>query len=522
MKPKNRCLFKPGLLFLAWLVFIASFVHAAPPPLEPLESGKQFFSLQLRDTDIKDVLRLLAGEFGLNVVMGEGVSGRITIDFKQVSLPEALNAILKSRGLGYIKEGAILRIETLQNLQAEKDRKAEQLKKAKELEQETAKAEQQKAEAERKKALAEKELLPMITKTMKIKYIATSLMADRDKTSATKNLQNFTSILEKMLSGRQRSNITVVAKTNTLVVTDIEKNVDQILKIAKSLDVATPQIRIEGRVVETNNRDQLALGIQWGGKYVARDLTVQGGGSDSGQSDTGRSGEDLSVNLPAGVGLGAGGAIDFTLGKLGSKILDINLSAMERDDRLKILSRPSILVMQNQQAEIHVGSEVPILKGFSTTTGGGNTSGSTLPTPEVEYRKIGIRLNITPQITSEDSIFMAISIEKSDKGDPWIIQGQPYDSIATKNAFTQVVVKNGETVVIGGLYTKKNQTIESGVPYLSKIPLLGWLFKYKSEDLRDEELIIFITPEIIYSGGDSEKLVSTAKKQPSVSGVNHD
>lgn len=519
---KSRHLLHLTLLLLSALISTTVFVHHTSAAKDPVKSQKQVFSLRLRDTDISNALRLLGEEFSLNIVLGDDVSGKITVNFEKVTLEEALNSILKSKGLGYVLEGKIIRVETQEKLDREKSKKDERElkrlevqeasekfeegKKYKELQKAIREAEQQQKlnelqrkskEAQQQKAEAEKKLKPLVTKTVKLKYITSSTVTKDGGKTKESALGEFQAVLEKMLSGKENSGITLLGKTNTLVVTDIQEHVDKIIKMVKELDVPIPQIRIEARIVEVKDRDQLSMGIQWGGKYTGsiqgKDAMITQGGNVAGfplGADVDR--KSWAVNLPANVadtvaGQGIGGVLGFTLGSLGSRYLDVQLSALEKADKINIISYPSILVMQNQSAEIHVGSEVPVITGFEADTG----------EAKVEYKKIGVKLGIIPQITSEDSIFMTINIEKSARGEIWILRGQSYSTIDTKNAFTQVVVKNNETVVIGGLYTKKTTKVSSGVPYLSKIPLLGCLFSYKSDDTQDEELLIFITPEIM-------------------------
>ncbi len=253
-------------------------------------------------------------------------------------------------------------------------------------------------------------------------------------------------------------------------------------------------------MVEVRKSDRLELGIQWGGKFQDKNFIAQGTPLSAGRGIDATPGTPLAINTPAGIGAGTGGVLGMVFGRISeNKFLDVELSALERDNKAEVISKPSIMVMQNQNAEIHVGSEVPILKGFVTgtaSTGIGGIGGN-LPFPQVEYKKIGILLNITPQVTSEESIFMAVNVEKSIKGDQFVIQGQPYDTIDTKNASTQVVVKNGETLVIGGLYTKSEDKSKSGLPFLAKLPYIGWLFGVNKDIADNQELMIFITPEIV-------------------------
>lgn len=462
----------------------------------------QRFSLKLRATEAKDALRLLASQFKLNLVVSESVTGVISLDFDQVSFREAFNSVLKTNKLGYVMEGNIIRVDTLDNLAQEELGRADKKKLLEELE-------SQARLAERERKEIEKLLKPMVTRTVKLKYLLGNVVDKEGKVQKT-SLESFKNVLNNFLSGREDASIEIIEKTNTLVVTDIAESVDNVIRMAGELDVPTPQIRIEARIVEIGDASKLEFGVQWGGRYANKNHSLFQGTSASGGEGLSGAGTDsdgdgdstlpvpLGLNTPAGGGVlkGAGGILGMTFGKWGEglRFLDVNLSALEKEGKLKIISRPSILVMQNQNAEIHVGSKVPLLKGLSTQTG---SSTGLAAVAEVEYEKIGIKLSITPQVTSENSIFMVVSVVKSTKGDQFILQGQPYDTIDTKEVFTQVVVKDGETLVIGGLFTRREQKTSSGLPYLAKLPYVGCLFGSYLDDTTDQELMIFITPKIV-------------------------
>ncbi len=488
------------LCFLMQLIGISPAAAAtAAEDIFPPDSST--FSLKLRDTEIKDALRLMASQFNLNLIVSEAVQGKTSLDFDQVSFREAFDAILKTHKLGYVLEGNIIRVETLKTMREDDLAIADKAQKLEKLEKLSRKDEQERKEAE-------KLLAPLVTETVKLKYL---LGKEVDKDSAVKGSANkdFVKALENLLSSRKDTgaSIEVIEKTSTMVVTDLAENVDKIIKMAKQLDVPTPQIRIEVRIVEVSNANDLEFGIQWGGRYArGNNQLFQGANGYTNSGDSGLSGANVNesttspvplvLNTPAAIGQGVGGILGMTFGKWdqGLRFLDVNLSALEQENKLEVISRPSIMVMQNQNAEIHVGKEVPMLQGLSTQSGG---SGSQA-VAEVEYKKIGIKLNITPQITSEDSIFMVVTVEKSSllKRES-TIQGQLYDAIETKNAFTQVVIKNGETLVIGGLYTSEKEKVRSGLPYLAKLPYIGCLFGRYVDNTEDKELMIFVTPEIL-------------------------
>jgi type II secretory pathway component GspD/PulD (secretin) len=190
---------------------------------------------------------------------------------------------------------------------------------------------------------------------------------------------------------------------------------------------------------------------------------------------------NLPVTNPAGV---------FSLGWLSSKVairnLDIELSALEETGDVKIISKPSVLVVQNQAAEIFVGEKVPVAEGYDAETA----------QVSVRLEDVGTILKITPQITREGSIFMLVDVEQSEISGETVIQGQLYDTIGTKRASTQVLVKDGETVVIGGLLSTRKEENRDRVPFLSRVPIVGLLFKSKEDVSEYRELMIFITPQV--------------------------
>jgi type IV pilus assembly protein PilQ len=208
--------------------------------------------------------------------------------------------------------------------------------------------------------------------------------------------------------------------------------------------------------------------------------------------DIGMSGNAFVVNLPAAVGSGSGGAIGISFGKLGGKLsLDLQLSAMQTTGNGKILSNPKVMTLNNKEAKISSGTDIPVRTVVaSATTGAGSTN-----TASVQVISASLGLSVVPAITNDDRISLTIKVEKSEPDFSNQVEGIP--TITKRNADTQLVVNNGETVVLGGILTKNEGESESGVPLLSKIPLLGWLFKKKSKFDNQSELMIFITPTIV-------------------------
>jgi len=456
----------PILLCLVFLL-VLSFrdLGQASPSKDPLESDKRF-SLRVRDVDIRDVLTIIAEEYGLNLILSPAVSGRITYDIENTSLRDGFNAILRSSGLTYVIDGNIIRVdeqaELRKKLRAELDiyKARQELREARKLEK------------------------PLETAYVNLNYIGTTL--SKEKGRETTDLQD---AMEKLLSHNKEkgvdrgANVSIIKKTNTLVITDVEENIREIAEMAKKLDLPTGQLRIDTRIVETNRDFSQELGIRWGGqavKNVGRREDPKGtltlGGPAGGDI------VNVPVVNPAGI---------FSLGWLSSKVairnLDIELSALEETGDVKIVSKPSLLVVQNQRAEIFVGEKVPVAEGYDAETA----------QVSIRLEDVGTKLKITPQITRDGSIFMLVDVEKSEITGTTVIQGQPYDTLGTKRATTQVLVRDGETVVIGGLLSTRKEAKRERVPFLSRVPIVGLLFKSKEDISEYRELMIFITPQIV-------------------------
>ncbi|MCK5552231.1 MAG: hypothetical protein KAJ09_03730, partial [Deltaproteobacteria bacterium] len=384
---------------------------------------------------------------------------------ENTSLRDGFNAMLRSSGLTYVIEGNIIRV----------DEQAELRKKLKN-ELDIYKARQELREARK----LEK---PLETTYVDLNYIGTTL--SKEKGRETTDLQD---AMEKLLSHKKEkgvdrgANVSIIKKTNTLVITDVEENVREIAEMAKKLDLPTGQVRIEARIVEAGRDFSQALGIRWGGqavKTVGRNPRPDGvlriGGPAGGDI------VNLPVTNPAGI---------FSLGWLSSTAaiakLDIELSALEETGDVKIVSKPSVLVVQNQAAEIFVGEKVPVAEGYDAETA----------QVSIRLEDVGTILKITPQITRDGSIFMLVDVEQSEISGETVIQGQLYDTIGTKRATTQVLVKDGETVVIGGLLSTRKEENRDRVPFLSRVPVVGLLFKSKEDISEYREMMIFITPQI--------------------------
>jgi len=420
---------------------------------EPGTVNQSVFSMEFRDADLKDVLRAIGQENNLNMIVGEDVVGKLTLSFQKVTLKEALEAIFKNSNLTYIQEGNILRVIKSPFLEGEQD---------------------------------------LNTRMIPLNY-----------TKA-----NDTALTVKGLLSRKGS-LAVDERTNTLLVRDMPNNVDKISKIVKDLDSKTPQVLIEARIIEVNTDYSRELGVQWGGKvqqFKGTPFLLTGGAAQTtalGPANpmtggVGLSGNNFLVNFPAILEQGFGSALGFTIGNAaGTQQLDIQLSAMEDSGKGRILSNPKILTLDNKEAKISSGFEilVPVTSiiGIGTTATSAATTG-TSGTTGVTTIDAKLELTVTPHVTSDNQIVMHVKTDKKEPDFNREVENIP--PLTTRTAESDLLVKDGQTVVIGGIYTRNEATNHLGVPWLSKIPILGWLFKKESKVDNQSELLIFITPSI--------------------------
>ncbi|MBI5810328.1 MAG: hypothetical protein HZB21_03955 [Deltaproteobacteria bacterium] len=284
------------------------------------------------------------------------------------------------------------------------------------------------------------------------------------------------------------------ARTNSLILRDLRKNLDAAKRLINVIDTQTPQVIIEARIVEATSSFSRQLGVQWGGEYAGGRNSITG----SALLPSSAGGRNFAVNLPAasptsGVGL--------VIGSLTSKLLlDIELSAAESRGQLKIVSKPRIAALNNKPATIHSGLTFRVKLVQNVTTGGTTTDTTAsaitgTSTSGIQEIKTGIDLSVTPQITGDEHILLNINTKKSDPDYTHVVDGIP--AVTEKSAQTNVLIKDGDTVVIGGLYKAISTDEDKSVPFLSEIPVLGFLFRgnYKTSD--NEELILFITPKIV-------------------------
>ena len=394
-------------------------------------------SLDFQNADINDILRLIAEVSGFNIIAGGDVQGTVTTRMVDVPWDQALDVILKINGLAQEREGNIIRVAPIARFINER--------------QESLRARQTDTQAE-----------PTVTQLVPINY------ADATELKSS---------LEKLLSAR--GSIFIDGRTNTMIVTDTRRNLDDVLALVQTLDRQTPQVMIEARIVEASRDFSREIGVRFGGEYAAvTDRTFPNRIGVSGASTD----PNFVVDLPAAVGAGSGGAIAFALAGANS-ILNVELSALEASGRGKIISNPRIATLDNTEAVIQSGVRIP----YDTTSAEGT---------KTEFIDASLVLKVTPHVTPDGFINMKVNVTNNQPNTAITsASGQP--SITTREANTAMLVKDGDTVVIGGLYKRTLTSRRDGVPWLSQMPVLGWLFRNDTEEDINEELLIFLTPRII-------------------------
>ena len=424
-------------------------------------------SLDFKDGDIQDIFRLFADISGLNIVVQPGVTGRITLVLTEVPWDQALDLILKSHRLGYVVEGNVIRIAPLNDLAQE--------------------------EADRRR-LAEEQALAGDLSTM-LRELSYAKAGDVQ------------GLIQRNLSAR--GDVSIDQRTNTLIITDLPDRLDTIDSLIDTLDAPIPGVEIEARIVVTTRNFTRNLGVQWGftghadsafgnsseltfpnsilldGQSIGSDIANQfstapprAPGTVPPESTAGQRG--YAVNLPMPVA--PTGAIGLALGSIsGAFSLDVALAAAESRGQVRIISSPKIVTQNNRPATIKQGLTFPVQVVANNTV-------------TVTFKDAVLDLAVTPQITSADTIILDITVNNDTPDFGQSVNGIP--SIITQSATTQVLVPDGSTTVIGGVFVNNQSKQESFVPLLHKIPGLGFLFKSNQTSSQNQELLIFLTPRI--------------------------
>ena len=407
-------------------------------------------TLDFQGADLRSVLRTFAEISGLNIVIDPTIQGTVDVSLRDVPWDQALDIILKANKLGYSVDGTVVRIAPIQILAQE--------------------------EEERRK-LTEAQALSgeLRILTVPLSYAKADLLVGILTRSA--------------LSAR--GEVQVDTRTNTLIIRDLADRLESAAELVKTLDRPQPQVEIEARIVQTTRDFARAIGVQWGfngrvdpalgnttGLAFPNSGSIRGGlGAVQGPGAV-ETGIDLAAPAPSS-------AIGIALGAVnGALNLDVALSALESSGRGRLLSTPRVSTQNNIEAEVTQGVQIPIQTVANNTV-------------TVSFKDAALTLRVTPQITAANTIIMRVFLENATPDFSRAVNGIP--PIDTQRAVTTVLVADGETTVIGGIYVSIEQASNDRVPLMHRIPLLGWLFKRDINSDESRELLIFITPRITRS-----------------------
>jgi type IV pilus assembly protein PilQ len=415
---------------------------------------------------VRAVLQLLADFTGMNLVTSDTVKGNLTLRLKNVPWDQALDIILKSKGLAMRQSGNVMMVAPAAEIAA-----------------------REKQELDAKKQQVELE--PLYTEIVEIKFakaqeLAELLRGDEENRRRTSGQNQ--NIESKFLS--PRGSITVDERTNSLIIRDTAHDLAEVSELIETLDRPVRQVLIESRIVIADNDFNKELGVRFGAS-TQNDNSSLGqfvtSGSLNGTTqiingETLEAADRLNVDLPAP---NAVGTIGLALAKLPlGMILELELSAMEAEKRGEVISSPRVITSNQKKATIKQGTEIP----YQEATSSGATN--------VSFKEAVLSLDVTPQITPDDRIVMDLAVTKDAIGQLFL--GVP--SIDTKSVETQVLVDNGETVVLGGVYEQVTSDTTQRVPFFGDLPYVGFLFKNNIKQDEKEELLIFVTPKIVKEG----------------------
>ena len=411
-------------------------------------------TVDFKGTDIQNVFRFLAEINHLNIVMGDDVSGTVTLRLKNVPWKQVLSIVLKTHQLGMEREGNVVRIAPMEVFTNEQ----------------LAREEKRRAVAESKKT--EEEIQDTVLKILKVNFA---------------NIDDVASKIESAILS-DRGTVETDPRTNSLIIKDIPDRISQAKALLRELDEPVKQVMIEAKIVKIERKSASELGVQWGGAWgkTSNDRYYGISGNNS-LGGTGLppvndgDGPDISssyaVNLPA-TGLTSG--IGLIFGKIDKYNLNLKLSAMQGQGVANILSSPKVLALNQHSARINQGQQIP----YQTTSQEGTTT---------EFKNAELSLEVTPTITNNAMVSMEIVVSKDSKGE----NTPDGPAINTQGITTSLLLKDGETAVVGGIIESSKTKSNQNVPIVGNIPLLGWLFKHDYKDSDQTELMIFITPTII-------------------------
>jgi len=421
-------------------------VFGGPP--QKVYTGRKL-SLDFKDADIKNILRLIAEVSNLNIIVADEVTGKITMRLVDVPWDQALDIILQSKHLDKRQVRNVVRIAPIDALRKEDQAKLEEEKSKEKLE-------------------------PMVNELIPVNYAAAKEIMPQVK-----------SILS------ERGDVKVDDRTNTLIIKDVPRNIPSAKDLVRYLDKKTPLVLIEARIVEANLSFQRELGVQWG--FLVGGGKAKAGGGTSTTATGGVLGTavnrvvDLAASprtgLGASAGAGAAGILAAVFSRGTIQEIDITISAHENEGNAKIISSPKIATLDNKEASIEQGLRIPYRK--FTAEG----------TATVDFIEANIKLTVTPHVTNDGTIKLNLKVKKDAPDTSIVVDGTP--SIDKKEAISEVLIRDAGVVAIAGIYSITKNDGAEGVPLFSKIPLLGWLFKRENKEDSRKDLLIFISPKIM-------------------------
>ncbi|WP_210560330.1 type IV pilus secretin PilQ [Psychrosphaera aestuarii] len=432
-------------------------VNKAPEQQGTLAGGSEYqgqpMSLNFQDLPIRTVLQIIADFNGFNLVVSDTVSGTLTLRLNSVPWDQALDIVLRTKGLDKRMEGNVLMVAPSDELAAREARELEAKKKVEEFE-------------------------VLVSEFIQINYAKAAEIASLLKSEGT-------SILTP------RGQVSVDARTNTLLVKDTASGIETVKKAVKTLDIPIKQVLIEARMVTIRDNIDEQLGIRWGISGNSSDgngaTGVSGSLEGARQTRVGSIGSDagprLNVNLPVA---SPAGSIAVQIARLADgTLLDLELSALERENKGEIVATPRITASNQRMSRIEQGTEIPYVQAAS--------SGAT----SVSFKKAVLSLEVTPQITPDNSVILDLNITQNARGDTVSTPTGPAVAIDTQQLQTQVTARNGETIVLGGIYQQQVINSVSKVPLLGDIPFIGRVFRTDTSFNEKRELLIFVTPKIV-------------------------
>jgi len=427
--------------------------EVSEPESPILEKQGKKLSINFQDIPVRNVLQLIADYNDFNLVVSDSVQGNLTLRLDGVPWQQVLDIILQVKGLDKRIEGNVVLIAP----KAELDMREQQIL---------------------EKSRLEEELGDLTSEIIKVKFAKASEIADMIGGDSSVS----------MLS--ERGSLTIDERTNSLLIRDLKSNIDVIREIIDTLDIPVKQVQIEARIVSVNEGNLDELGVRWGFTSTNGNNTV-GGSIESNLFQAGMlEGDTLPVDDFLNVNLAAtstsASSIAFQVAKLGSDmLLDLELSALQRESKAEVISSPRLITTNKKPAYIEQGTEIPYLESSS--------SGAT----SVTFKKAVLSLKVTPQITPDNRLVLDLSVTQDRPGD--VVKTGTGEAVAinTQRIGTQVLVDNGETVVLGGIFQHSVTDTVDKVPLLGDLPLLGALFRRSYQQMGKSELLIFVTPKVV-------------------------